>query len=155
MTFLKRYRYVLALVAVLVAAAGVWLAVNQLSESGRPARIVVVTQSGEHIFTVEWALTPEERARGLMFREQMAPDHGMVFDFLVEQPESFWMKNTPLSLDIIFIHANGTVARIARNTVPFSERNIPSGVPVRYVLEVVAGTSDRIGLAGGDTVRLR
>jgi uncharacterized membrane protein (UPF0127 family) len=155
MLLLKRYRYVLAVAAVLVAVAAVWLAVTQFSGSGRPDRIVVVTQSGEHPFTVEWALTNEERARGLMFREAMAPDHGMVFDFMVEEPVSFWMKNTPLSLDIVFIHANGTVARIARSTAPFSERNIPSGAPVRYVLEVVAGTADRIGLAGGDIVRLR
>jgi uncharacterized membrane protein (UPF0127 family) len=155
MPFLKRYRYVLALAAVLVAAAAIWLAVDQFSSFGRPDRIVVVTRSGEHAFTVEWALTPEERARGLMFRETMAADHGMVFDFMVEEPQSFWMKNTPLSLDIVFIHANGTVARIARNTVPFSERNIPSGAPVRYVLEVVAGTADRIGLVGGDRVRLQ
>jgi uncharacterized membrane protein (UPF0127 family) len=155
MLLLKRYWHLLAVVAVLVAAAAIWLGVSQFSASGRPDRIVVVTQSGEHAFTVEWALTPEARARGLMFRERMAPDHGMMFDFMVEEPQSFWMKNTPLSLDIIFIHANGTVARIARNTVPFSERTIPSGAPVRYVLEVVAGTADRIGLVGGDQVRLR
>jgi uncharacterized membrane protein (UPF0127 family) len=155
MSFLKRYRYVLALAVAMVAAAAIWFAVDRFSGTGRPDRIVVVTQSGEHAFTVEWALTPEARARGLMFREQMAPDHGMMFDFMVEAPQSFWMKNTPLSLDIIFIHRNGTVARIARNTVPFSERTIPSGAPVRYVLEVVAGTADRIGLVGGDRVRLR
>jgi hypothetical protein len=155
MPFLKRYRYVLALAVVFAAAVAIWLVVNQFSSSGRPDQIVVVTRSGEHAFTVEWALTPEERARGLMFRETMAADHGMVFDFMVEEPQSFWMKNTPLSLDIVFIHANGTVARIARNTVPFSERNIPSGAPVRYVLEVVAGTADRIGLVGGDRVRLQ
>jgi uncharacterized membrane protein (UPF0127 family) len=155
MLFLKRYRYVLALVAVVVAAAAIWFGINQFSPSGRPDRIVVVTQTGEHPFTVEWALTAEERAQGLMFRKEMAPDHGMVFDFVVDEPVFFWMKNTPLPLDIVFIHSNGTVARIARNTTPFSERNIPSGVPVRYVLEVVAGTADRIGLVGGDTVRLR
>jgi uncharacterized membrane protein (UPF0127 family) len=155
MLFFKRYRYALALAVLLAAAVAIWLAVNQFSASGPSSRIVLVTNSGEHTFTVEWALTPEDRARGLMFREQMAPEQGMLFDFMVEEPVSFWMKNTPLSLDIIFIHANGTVARIARNTVPFSERTIPSGASVRYVLEVVAGTADRIGLVGGDKVRLR
>jgi len=155
MPFVRRYRYPLALAAVIAAAASIWFAVGQFSPAGRPDRISIVTRSGEHSFTVEWAVTPDERARGLMFRETMAPDHGMMFDFMVEEPVSFWMKNTPLALDIIFIHANGSVARIARNTVPFSERTIPSGVPVRYVLEVVAGTADRIGLAGGDRVRLQ
>jgi uncharacterized membrane protein (UPF0127 family) len=90
-----------------------------------------------------------------MFRASMAPDRGMVFDFLVEQETTFWMKDTPLSLDMVFIRGDGTVTRIARNTVPYSEALIPSGAPVRYVLEVVAGTADRIGLIGGDRIRLR
>jgi uncharacterized membrane protein (UPF0127 family) len=136
-------------------AAG-WFALNPLQASGgRPDRIVVETKSGQHVFAVEWATNSDERARGLMFRESMAPDRGMVFDFIVEQDVSFWMKNTPLPLDMVFIHDDGTVARIARNAMPFSETPVQSGVPVRYVLEVVAGTADRIGLIGGDKVRLR
>jgi uncharacterized membrane protein (UPF0127 family) len=155
MSFLSRYRFALGALVAVVIAAVVWFAFNPLEASGgRPDRIVVVTKTGEHPFTVEWATTSQEREHGLMFRESMAPDHGMVFDFMVEQDVSFWMKNTPLALDMIFIHADGTVARIARNTVPFSETPVPSGSRVRYVFEVVAGTADRIGLIGGDKVRL-
>ncbi len=156
MSFFQRYRYVFAALVVAIVATVAWLALNPLAASGtRPDRIALVTKSGEHVFEVEWATNSEERARGLMFRESMAPDHGMVFDFIVEQDVSFWMKNTPLPLDMIFIHEDGTVARIARNTVPFSEAPVPSGARVRYVLEVVAGTADRIGIIGGDKVRLR
>jgi len=156
MSFILRYRYALVVLAAIVVAIGAWLAFNPLQASGeRPDRIVVLTKSGEHPFTVEWATNAQERERGLMFRESLAPDHGMVFDFMVEQDVSFWMRNTPLPLDMVFIHADGTVARIARNTVPFSETPLPSGARVRYVLEVIAGTSDRIGLIGGDKVKLR
>ena len=156
MPFLGRYGYLLVVLAAIVVAAAGWIAFSQLQGAdGRPDRITVATRSGEHAFTVEWATNSAERARGLMFRQTLAPDHGMVFDFLVEQEVSFWMKDTPLSLDIVFIRENGTVARIARSTVPYSERLIPSGTRVRYVLEVVAGTADRIGLIGGDRVRLR
>src|SRR5690606_8407415 len=95
-----------------------------------------------------------ERAKGLMFRQEMAPDHGMLFDFGREQPVTFWMKNTPLSLDMIFIHADGTIYRIARDVAPMSERLTPSGAPVRYVLEVVAGTGARIGAEPGDHVAI-
>ena len=152
----QRFRVLLILAGALILAVAGWVAYGQLRDAGaRPDRITVITRSGEHVFTVEWATTAAERARGLMFRESLAPDHGMVFDFLIEQEVSFWMKDTPLSLDIVFIRENGTVARIARSTVPYSERLIPSGTPVRYVLEVVAGTADRIGLIGGDRVRLQ
>ncbi|WP_018701164.1 DUF192 domain-containing protein [Amorphus coralli] len=115
--------------------------------------LTVVTKDGEsHAFTVEIADDPMERARGLMFREEMAPDHGMLFDFAREQPVSFWMKNTPLSLDMIFAKADGTIVRIAENTTPHSTDAVPSGAPVRFVLEVVAGTSDRLGIAPGDRI---
>lgn len=88
-----------------------------------------------------------------MFRRGMPADHGMLFDFATEQPVAFWMKNTPLPLDMIFIDAQGTVAGIAADTVPFSEAPIPSPVPVRAVLEVNAGTAARLGIAVGDRVR--
>lgn len=110
----------------------------------------VTTKTGTHKLTIEWAVSPSERERGLMGREKMAADHGMLFDFGSEQPLQFWMKDTPLSLDMIFIKADGRTSRIERATTPFSERLIPSGAPVRYVLELVAGSADRLGLAPGD-----
>jgi len=113
----------------------------------------ILTADGEsHAFTVEIADDPIERARGLMFRETMADDHGMLFDFAREQEVSFWMKNTPLPLDMIFAKADGTIVAIAENTTPQSTEAVPSGAPVRFVLEVVGGTSARLGIAPGDRI---
>lgn len=113
---------------------------------------IVLTQSGNHAFKVELAETADQRARGLMFREEMDADAGMLFDFKKSGPVQFWMKNTPLSLDMIFIRENGIVAKVTENTTPMSTKIVPSGEPIRYVLEVIAGTSARIGLKPGDRV---
>jgi len=113
---------------------------------------IVLTASGNHPFTVEVVDTPEDRARGLMFRREMDPNSGMLFDFQVSEPVHFWMKNTYLSLDMIFIREDGVVDGIAKNTIPLSTRTVPSKRPVRFVLEVIAGTADRIGLKPGDRV---
>lgn len=130
-----------------------WLALTVSAFAAERSALTVVTAKGEHVFQVEVADTNETRAQGLMFRTEMAPDAGMLFDFKAEQPVYFWMKNTYLPLDMIFIRANGTVARIEANTVPLSERSVPSGSPVRYVLEINAGRSAAIGLKPGDVVR--
>ncbi|BCP53625.1 hypothetical protein K32_22420 [Kaistia sp. 32K] len=115
-----------------------------------PSRIEVTTATGRHPLTIEWASTPSERERGLMGRKTLPEGHGMLFDFGDEEPVYFWMKNTPLSLDMIFIKADGTTSRIEKRTTPFSEALIPGGAPVRYVLELVGGSADRIGLRPGD-----
>ena len=112
----------------------------------------IVSKSGVHTFTVEMALTPEEQAKGLMFRRELPEGEGMLFDFHHEQPASFWMKNTYVSLDMIFIRGDGTILKIAENTVPLSEALVQSGGPVRAVLEVVAGTARKLGIAPGDRV---
>lgn len=145
-----------AAVAVIVigAAIAVWFTLRSQAADKHPAEISITTSTGTHRFTVEWAVTPEERSRGLMFREKMDADHGMIFDFLTEQPVSFWMRNTILPLDMVFIHADGTVYRVAEDTVPYSETPVPSGAPVRYVLELNAGTSRTISLDPGDRVDL-
>src|SRR5262249_6972934 len=93
----------------------------------------ITTKNGVHIFGVEMAVTPEEQAKGLMFRRQLPDKQGMLFDFHREQPTSFWMKNTYIPLDMIFIRADGRILRIAENTVPLSEELVPSGGPVRAV----------------------
>jgi uncharacterized membrane protein (UPF0127 family) len=115
-------------------------------------RIEIVGRAGVHVFDVELALTPEQRTKGLMFRRELPSGQGMLFDFGGEGPVSMWMRNTYVSLDMFFIRADGTIARIAENTVPLSETTIPSGVPVKAVLEVVAGTAKRLGIAPGDRV---
>lgn len=112
----------------------------------------VETKAGSFTFVVEVADTEGERATGLMFREQMAANHGMLFDFGKLEPIAMWMRNTPLPLDMIFIQPDGTVLRIAKDTVPFSTDIITSGGPVSHVLEVNAGIANQIGLEAGDKV---
>ena len=112
-------------------------------------------QSGDttQAFTVEVARTAQEQARGLMFRTELAPDKGMIFPFSETRPANFWMKNTQISLDIIFVRSDGTIESIAANTVPYSEEGVPSGEPVAMVLELVAGRSAELGLKSGDVVQ--
>jgi uncharacterized membrane protein (UPF0127 family) len=112
----------------------------------------IVTKSGVKVFSVELAKTKEEREKGLMFRKELPEGRGMLFDFSPQQDVSMWMKNTYLSLDMIFIQADGRILRIAENTEPMSERIISSGGPVKAVLEVAAGTARKDGIAPGDRV---
>ncbi|HEX8166853.1 MAG TPA: DUF192 domain-containing protein [Beijerinckiaceae bacterium] len=114
--------------------------------------LTVVTASGRHAFQVEVARDDASRAQGLMYRRSLAPDRGMLFDFKRVEPVSMWMQNTYVSLDMLFIRPDGTVARVAENTEPLSTRTIPSGEPVLAVLEVVAGTAARLGIKAGDKV---
>ena len=115
-------------------------------------RLEIRTAKAGHSFTLELMDTDAKRAEGLMFRTQMAADHGMLFDFKREQPVWFWMKNTYLPLDMIFVKADGTILSIAENTTPLSEATVPSGGPVRFVFEVLAGTTRRLGITPGDRV---
>jgi uncharacterized protein len=137
---------VLSFLIVPLPGAGGTVAAQQLQE------LKITGKNGAHIFGVEMALTPEEQAKGLMFRKELPEGQGMLFDFHQEQPTSFWMKNTYVSLDMIFIRGDGRILRIAENTVPLSEALVPSGGPVRAVLEVVAGTAKKLGIAPGDRV---
>lgn len=115
----------------------------------------VVTARGPVRFQVELADTDAERAQGLMFRGSMPADRGMVFVFDRAAPQSFWMRNTYIPLDIIYIGADGRIVSIAKNAQPLNETPLPSGVPARYVLEINAGLSDRLGIAPGDRVTHR
>jgi uncharacterized protein len=108
---------------------------------GSEATIEIISKTGVHAFTVELATNDTERSRGLMFRKKLPDGHGMLFDFEQDRPVAFWMHNTYVSLDMIFITGDGRILRIAENNKPLSDRLIPSGGPVRAVLEVVAGTA--------------
>jgi len=110
------------------------------------------TASGKHAFDVEVMRTDEEHARGMMYRRSLAPDKGMLFEFPAEKVASFWMQNTYVSLDMIFIRADGTIHRIEARAEPLSTRSISSGAPVLAVLEVPAGTAKRLGIVPGDHV---
>ena len=136
-------------------AAALLLAVFSLSapaQSAGEATLEIASKSGVHAFAVELATDELERERGLMFRKELPEGHGMLFDFDEDRPVSFWMHNTFISLDMIFIRGDGSILRIAENTEPMSDRLIPSGGPVRAVLEVVAGTAHKLGIAPGDHV---
>ena len=115
--------------------------------------VVIIASSGEHKFEVEIAVRPAEQARGLMFRRSLARDHGMLFLYSKPQYISMWMRNTYISLDMIFIRVDGRVHRIETNTEPLSERIIESGGKVSAVLELVAGAAGKIKLKAGDLVR--
>ena len=105
-----------------------------------------------HRFTVEVAKSEEEQAQGLMYRQSLAPDRGMLFPFSPPRPASFWMKNTFIPLDMIFVRADGTIARIADNTVPQSLEPVQVGEPVLAVLEIAGGRAAELGISDSDTV---
>jgi uncharacterized membrane protein (UPF0127 family) len=132
----------LALFGLLVAAGPVGPAGQQTLE--------IETKTCVHVFAVELADNDAERAKGLMYRKTLPEGQGMLFDFHHEQDVSFWMQNTYIPLDMIFIRGDGRILRIAENTVALSERIVPSGGAVRAVLEVIAGTAKKLGIAPGD-----
>src|SRR3990167_101846 len=114
--------------------------------------LTIKSDDTSHAFTVEMADTPDAIRQGMMFRETMEPDTGMLFDFGEVRPASMWMKNTLVSLDMLFIDAQGQVIAIARNAVPGSLRSLGPGVPVRAVLEIPGGRAKELGISPGDIV---
>jgi uncharacterized membrane protein (UPF0127 family) len=120
--------------------------------AGPREELTVTTKAGPHAFEVEIADDDRERALGLMFRRSMGEDEGMLFDFGGEEPASFWMRNTYIPLDMLFIKADGTIESIAERTTPLSDKSVPSRGPVRYVLELNGGVSDTLGIAPGDKI---
>jgi uncharacterized membrane protein (UPF0127 family) len=114
--------------------------------------LVIASSSGRHAFQVEVMRTPDQRAKGLMHRNYMPADRGMLFDFARSEPVAMWMENTFIPLDMLFIRADGTIARIAARTEPLSRRTIPSGEPVLSVLEINGGVAEALGIKPGDKV---
>jgi uncharacterized protein len=115
-------------------------------------QLEIVTKSGVRNFSVEFAVTDEELDRGLMYRRELPEGRGMLFDFKQDRPVGMWMKNTYISLDMLFIRSDGTIVKIAERTKPHSLENITSGPPVRAVLEVIGGTARKLGIRPGDKV---
>jgi uncharacterized protein len=136
--------WALAVLAVVLAAS--------VARAAEVQTLEIASKTGVHVFQVEMAITPEEKERGLMYRRELPEGQGMLFDFQFDQNVAFWMKNTYIPLDMLFIRGDGRILRIAENTEPLSERNIPSGGPVRAVLEVIGGTAKKLGIAAGDRV---
>lgn len=113
---------------------------------------IVTAQGRNHTFHIEVAKSDRERMQGLMYRQSMPADQGMIFDYKTPQHVSMWMKNTYIPLDMLFIRADGVIARIATNTEPLSTRTISSGEPVLAVLELNGGATARLGIHAGDRV---
>ena len=120
-----------------------------------PEPLEIVTTRGVVTLDVELALDNEQRSRGLMYRPVIPPSYGMLFEFTPEREVGFWMKNTYASLDMLFITGDGRIRRIAENTTPLSTTLVPSGGPVRFVLEIAAGNARRLGIAPGDRIAHR
>ena len=129
-----------------------WAVVAAPARAAGQDTIEIVTRTGVHAFAVELATNEAERAVGLMFRKELPEGRGMLFDFHEDQPVQFWMHNTYIPLDMIFIARDGRIVRVAENAKPMSDDLVPSGRPVRAVLEVIAGTARKLGIAAGDRV---
>lgn len=148
-----------ALFAVTVLSALIlWASPSEAGTSAQPplerSALFVETQDGDlHRFVVELADDRESRRRGLMFRENLGPDEGMLFDFERERPVSMWMKNTLIPLDMVFIRASGRIAGIHSEAEPGSLASIRSPEPVRYVLEIPGGRAAELSIEAGDHVR--
>jgi uncharacterized membrane protein (UPF0127 family) len=122
------------------------------SHAADRSTLEIASKTGVHSFSVEVVDSDADRAKGLMFRKSLPEGTGMLFDFKVEQDVAFWMQNTYIPLDMIFIRADGRILRIAENTEPMSTKQVPSGGKVLAVLEVIAGTTRKLGIVAGDRV---
>jgi uncharacterized membrane protein (UPF0127 family) len=140
-------------------ATAAWLAVALTAMSGPPSfdrdRLTIESSAGQFEFQVELATTPDQRAYGLMFRESLADDHGMLFDFGHPQPVAMWMRNTYIPLDMLFIRADGRIGRIVQQAQPLSDTVLASGGPVLAVLELRGGITAKLGIEQGDRVVYR
>jgi uncharacterized membrane protein (UPF0127 family) len=140
------------LAVALLIVAGLGLTLHGSAQAAGQSTLEIVSASGVHAFNVELATTEPERERGLMFRKELPQGQGMLFDFFTDQPVSFWMHNTYIPLDMIFIRHDGVIVRVAENTKPLSDDLVPAGAPVRAVLEVTGGTARQLGIKAGDKV---
>lgn len=146
-----------AVVVLLSALLSVLIGLSGAPVQADPSRypVSIITADGtEFIYQLELAATPEDRSKGLMFRTELPQTGGMLFVWPDEKQRSFWMKNTPLSLDILFFSAEKKLATAHLSTTPFSEEYLASGGPVSYVVELNAGQAQANGLHTGSVLRL-
>ena len=152
MTLLRAAAVALALGLTAFAPGGARAQAQHTTQEAPLETLTIVSGGTRHAFQVEVMRTPDQRAKGLMFRRYMPPDRGMLFDFGASEPVAMWMQNTYIPLDMLFIRKDGTVARIAENAEPLSTRTIPSGEPVLSVLELNGGVARQLGIKPGDKV---
>lgn len=153
---IRRYLFpALCVIALVLALHTMTLASGDTGDASLERVTIHAAGEAQHEFDVQLANTPETRGRGLMYVTELAPDQGMLFDFEAPRVVRMWMKNTPLSLDMLFIRADGTIARIEACTRPYSTELIDSGSAVRAVLEINCGRAKALGIAAGDRVAHR
>lgn len=141
-----------ALAALFLCLAGVFAVSAQQQVTFSKEELTIESAGKIHKFTVELALNDEQRMQGLMFRKEMAPDAGMLFDFGENRRVQMWMENTVLPLDMVFIEKDGTVSSVKADAVPFSRDIIDSEKPISFVLELNAGRAKALGIKPGDKV---
>lgn len=149
-----------AAIAILLAVAGCAQSETKVGETNGEAavqteQLTIDTARGPVRFNVEIADDEQERTRGLMFRQSLADDHGMLFYFQEPEHASFWMRNTVISLDIIFIGVDGRILNVAERATPYSEDPIPAAGLTRGVLEIRGGRAHELGIQAGDRVHHR
>ena len=140
---------------VLITACALFFAVacgGAAEDTNPTSDLWIETADARHHFTVEIAETLEQVRRGLMFRADLAEDAGMLFDYDPPTHVSMWMKNTLIPLDMLFVDENGVIGRIAAWTTPLSTEPIPSGGPVRAVIELKGGITEQLGIKAGHKI---
>jgi uncharacterized protein len=147
-------RNTILILGVLIAVTLTTVAGNAQPQSQNyaTAELTIVTAKGPQRFHIELAETPAQMEQGLMFRRELAPDAGMLFDFKQPTMATMWMRNTLIPLDMLFVDAMGRIVRIHERAVPLSVVPISAGAPVRAVIEVNGGTAARLGIKPGDRV---
>jgi len=125
---------------------------DDVVDFGEPQPLVIKSADGEHKFTVEEAKTLDQQARGMMFREKMDPETGMIFEFVEPKVATIWMKNTAIPLDILFVRSNGKILKIEHSHQPYTLRSASSEAVVAAVVELAGGRSKELGIRPGDVI---
>ncbi len=147
-----RTRRIILLLAILLGTARPGVAAEPQLQQFVTSHLTIVSATGPHRFNVEIAETPGQMEQGLMFRRSLAPDAGMLFDFKHPTVATMWMHNTLIPLDMLFVDQQGLIVNIAERAVPESDQTIAAAAPVRAVIELNAGTAERLGIQPGDRV---
>jgi len=136
----------------LISAPAAGCSARATDDSAKTEALKIVSASGQHRFSVEIADDPAERERGLMYRKSMGDTEGMLFEWPEEDQRAFWMHNTYIPLDILFIDGSGKIVSIARNAAPMDETPLPSYAPAKGVLEINGGLAAKLGVKPGDQI---
>lgn len=137
----------------LVSPALAQTAQDDVVDFGEPQPLTILSESTEHPFMVEEAKTLEQQARGMMWREEMGEDTGMIFEFAEPKIATIWMKNTAIPLDILFVRSNGQILKIEHMAQPYTLRSASSEAVIAAVVELKGGRALELGIKPGDTVQ--